>query len=248
MSVSDQSLPERDLDRPRQNLRLVDGHAGTGSEAGRPSPELQEISDSADPALCRDRDASLVGRVKTGDMDAFTELLDAYQGRVYRMITRMLSRNRETAEDLTQEVFLRVFRGIPEFQGDSSFSTWIYRITTNVCISELRARKAMKRDKPTLSLDAPIGGAGEEGSLRMNPESPAPDPAVQVERAELFEACRRAIEALPTLWRVILTLRDLEGRSYEEISEVLELPIGTVRSRLHRARSKVRTLLEGGAR
>ncbi len=194
------------------------------------------------------RDLVLVARVQAGDETAFAEILDLYQGRVLRIVRRIWQRERETAEDLTQEVFLRVFRGIGRLEGISAFSTWVHRITVNVCITEIRSRKALKRDRPTLSLDAPLAGRDEDDSLRMEPEAPNFDPGAELETRELFQACRNAIETLPSMWRMILQLRDLEEKSYEEISEILDLPIGTVRSRLHRARARVRALLEGGGR
>ncbi len=157
------------------------------------------------------------------------------------MVRRMWSRERELAEDLTQEVFLRVFRGLPDFSADCSVGTWIHRITVNVCISELRQRKALKRDRRTISLDG-VDTDGEATSI--DPVDPSSAPGIDLERREQFDACRRAIDELPELWRVILTLRDLEDRSYEEIAEILELPIGTVRSRLHRARARVRAYLD----
>lgn len=191
----------------------------------------------------RDAELALVKQILEGQQDAFSALLDRYQGKVYGMVRRMWSRDRQLVEDLTQEVFLRVHRGLPKFQGDCALSTWIHRITVNVCISELRQRKAMKRDRPTISLDQPVGGNDDEGSL-PEPMDEEREPSEQMERSELYNACRAAIDELPELWRVILTLRDLEGRSYEEIAEVLDLPIGTVRSRLHRARARVRRRLD----
>jgi len=264
MSLPDRTEAEGAVPSPQEGeddarlgprLRLVGDEAlddatsspesGTDTRSHRPSgPSDPEAG--MDPAWRKELDARLIARIRTGDQDAFSELLDAYQGRVYRMIMRTLSRSRDLAEDLTQEVFLRVHRGLPSFQGDCSFSTWIHRITTNVCISEVRRRKAQKRDKTTISLDAPVAGAADDDCPRLDPAADGLEPGVAVERAELYEACRRAIDALPSLWKVILTLRDLEGKSYEEIAEVLGLPIGTVRSRLHRARSKVRALLEQG--
>ena len=184
----------------------------------------------------------LVERVVAGDQQAAADLVDQFQGRVFRMVRHMWSKERELAEDLTQEVFLRVFRGLPRFQHDCSLGAWVHRITVNVCISEIRKRRALKRDRPTLSLNAPRFGDEDDGGIDPVAEQRSAEEAV--ERDELYARCRGAIDDLPELWRVILTLRDLEGRSYEEIAEILELPIGTVRSRLHRARARVRKRLE----
>jgi RNA polymerase sigma-70 factor (ECF subfamily) len=188
----------------------------------------------------------LVDALKREEPGAFEELLDRYQRPVFRLVQRMATRHIQSAEDLTQEVFLRVYRGLPGFQHECSFWSWISRITTNLCISDLRKRKAMKRDRPTLSMHAAPAGEDPDEFRPLEPEAREEAPAENVAKKELFGRCRAAIEALPELWRVILTLRDLDGRSYEEIAEVLELPIGTVRSRLHRARARVRVQIEGG--
>jgi len=207
----------------------------------RPRDEAEEARREAE----RQRDEALVRRIQAGDADAFAGILDAWQGRVERLVRRMFPRERETVEDLVQEVFLRVFRGLAGFEGSSAFGTWVHRITTNVCISEIRSRRALKRDVPTTSLDQPLLGSED---LRIEPEAPAAAPGQDLENREMYAACRNAIDGLPSMWRMILVLRDLEDKSYEEIAEILDLPIGTVRSRLHRARARVRKLLEGGGR
>ncbi|MCB9890545.1 MAG: sigma-70 family RNA polymerase sigma factor [Planctomycetes bacterium] len=185
----------------------------------------------------------LVDRIVSGDTSAASELVDRFQGRVFRLVRRMWARDRQLVEDLVQEVFLRVFRALPRFGQDCALGAWIHRITINVCISELRKRKALKRDRRTLSLHQSFDEDGD--GFSYEPAAPTSIPGTDTERRELFEACRRAISELPELWRVILTLRDLEGRSYDEIAEILDLPKGTVRSRLHRARARVRARLDG---
>lgn len=184
----------------------------------------------------------LVERVLRGEAAAAAELVDLYQGRVYRLVRRMWARDVQLVEDLTQEVFLRVFRALPRFGQECALGAWIHRITVNVCISELRKRKALKRDRTTMSLDQSYGPDDDGPKIEACATTPAP--GAETEKRELFDACRNAIAELPELWRVILTLRDLEGRSYEEIAQILDLPKGTVRSRLHRARARVRARLE----
>lgn len=228
-STEDEVL-EPEVAEPR--IRLEEGHRPTGVDEAQREAERQ-------------RDEGLVRRAKAGDQDAFADILDAYQGRVERLVRRMFRRERETVEDLVQEVFLRVFRGLAGFEGSSAFGTWVHRIATNVCISEIRSRRALKRDGRTLSLDQPMQGQEE---LRIEPQAPPTHPGQELENQEMYAACRNAIEALPSMWRLILVLRDLEDKSYEDIAEILDLPIGTVRSRLHRARARVRRLLEGGGR
>lgn len=220
---------------------------GTSVRDGRQIATDGETGDLlTDDELDRQGQLDLVARIVAREQEAFAELLDRYQGRVYRMIRRMWSTDRHLIEDLSQEVFLRVYRGLQGFQGDCALGTWIHRITLNVCISELRQRKALKRDKPTVSIHAPRKGDDGDG-FYLEPRDAVQGPADEIERRELYAACRRAIHELPDLWRVILTLRDLEGRSYEEIAETLDLPIGTVRSRLHRARARVRRKLDAEA-
>ena len=225
------------LERTREDARVVDSLV-----AGAEIREPRARSSAPDPDEVR-----LVTALQGGAPGAFEELLDRYQRRVFRLVQRMATRHREAAEDLTQEVFLRVYRGLPGFQHECSFWSWIQRITCNLCVSDLRKRKALKRDRTTLSLDAAPRGAEDEDAGMPDPAADVPQPDEQVQKKELFALCRAAIDALPELWRVILMLRDVEGRSYEEISEVLELPIGTVRSRLHRARARVRVRVEGAS-
>ncbi|PIE23136.1 MAG: RNA polymerase sigma factor RpoE [Planctomycetota bacterium] len=223
--------------RAREDGRLVDSPV---LDAER--PESGAPFHGPDPEELR-----LVTALQAGEPQAFEELLDRYQRRVFRLVQKMATSHRESAEDLTQEVFLRVYRGLASFQLECSFWAWIQRITCNLCVSDLRKRKALKRDRLTLSLNAAPAGSDPDRAPMPDPVADVPQPSEQVARRELFGRCRAAIEALPELWRVILTLRDLEGRSYEEIGAVLELPIGTVRSRLHRARARVRDMLEGGS-
>ncbi len=219
--------------------------AGTAADPSRPSPPLIPDLHNGGGSLLGEEDSSLVRRCRAGDQQAFAELCGRFQGKVFRMLDRMASWPRETVEDLVQEVFLRVFRGLPSFQGEAGLSTWIHRIAVNVGISALRARSAAKRNRPTLSLDAARDALKERGRGGFEPAAPDADPSEALCIEESAHRIREAIASLPPLWNLVLTLRDLEGRSYEEIGEILGLPPGTVRSRLHRARSRVRELLDG---
>lgn len=173
----------------------------------------------------------LVQRAKLGDLDAFGELVQTFQGRVYRVITHAIECDRATAEDLCQEVFLRVHQALPAFDGSARFPAWIHTIATNLAITEYRRRRAQKRRQPTVSLDA-IGNEGQ----RLDPAGRERDPTAQAADGEFAERVRACIRELPDEFRDAVVLRDLEDLSYEEIAAVLGLPAGTVRSRIHRGR------------
>jgi len=174
-------------------------------------------------------DASLVQRLRRGDPRAFEDLVIAHQHRVFGVALRMLG-NRAEAEDLAQEVFLRVHRAIGEFRGEAKLSTWLYAIASRLCLNRLTSGEQR------------IARHGDEALSRV--ASAAQGPAEEAERSELETALHRAIGELGEDRRIVVVLRDLEGLSYEEIAEALELELGTVRSRLHRARMDLREKLE----
>ena len=171
----------------------------------------------------------LVDRLRRGDPRAFEELVIAYQHRVFGVALRMLG-NRAEAEDLAQEVFVRVHRAIREFRGDAKLSTWLYAITSRQCLNRLASGERR------------IGRQGDEGLARL--ASREIGPAEEMERTELETALHRAIAELSEERRIVVVLRDLEGLSYEDIAAALDLELGTVRSRLHRARTDLREKLE----
>jgi RNA polymerase sigma-70 factor (ECF subfamily) len=173
-------------------------------------------------------DAHLVDGLRRGDPGAFEALVVAHQHRVFGVALRML-RNRAEAEEIAQEVFLRVHRAIGEFRGDAKLSTWLYAIASRLCLGRLQAgERRLVRE-------------GEESLERLRADA---DPAAHVERAELEAALQRAIDALPAERRIVVVLRDVEGLAYEDIAAALELPLNTVRSRLHRARLDLKEKLE----
>jgi RNA polymerase sigma-70 factor (ECF subfamily) len=174
-------------------------------------------------------DADLVHRLRTGEALAFEELVRAYQHRVFGVALRMLG-NVAEAEDVAQEAFLRAHRALPDFRGDAKLSTWLYAITSRLCLTRLGSgERAMIRQ-------------GEDSVMRLAHDADGPDTVL--EQSELEGALHRAIAELPDERRIVVVLRDLEGLSYEEIAEALELPTGTVRSRLHRARMDLKDKLE----
>jgi len=173
-------------------------------------------------------DPHLVDRLRRGDPRAFEELVIAYQHRVFGVALRML-RNRSEAEEIAQEVFLRVHGAVEDFRGEAKLSTWLYAITSRLCLNRLAAGERR------------VAREGQETLERLTADV---DPAAQLERGELEAALQRAITELPEERRIVVVLRDLEGLPYEEIAEALDLPVNTVRSRLHRARLDLKAKLE----
>jgi RNA polymerase sigma-70 factor (ECF subfamily) len=179
-------------------------------------------------------DEDLVRRSKEDDERAFGELVSRYESKVYSLALRMV-RNPEDAEDVLQDTFLRAYRGIKSFQGASTFSTWIYRITANSALMRLR-----KKQLPTVSIEDQ-----DERETPVNIADWTPGPAEQLMTQELQHEMDEAIEALPPEFRQVFILRDIEERSNAEVAEILDLSVAAVKSRLHRARLKVRNRLAG---
>jgi RNA polymerase sigma-70 factor (ECF subfamily) len=172
------------------------------------------------------------------DLHAFDLLVERYQDRIYGVIARLVP-DAEAARDLTQESFLKAYKGLAGFAGGSSFYTWLYRIARNVVTSQLRHEAA--RPKIAASLDA---DEGERAPLRLVTAASGPDPVQTAVEAERKKLLLQALASLQPEFREIILLRDFEDRSYEEIAELLDLPDGTVRSRLHRARCELRDRLK----
>ena len=191
-----------------------------------------------------DADAQLVERVKLGDKRAFEMLVVKYQRRVERLIGRML-RDTDLVQDVAQETFIRAYRAIPQFRGESAFYTWLYRIAVNAA---KKALMEIKRDPLVSSM--PAGGSEQDDeTFRAEPElSDGETPDAVLASKEIASAVNSAIEALSEELRQAITLREIEGLSYEEIAEIMNCPIGTVRSRIFRAREaialKLRPLLD----
>ncbi|MGI6704217.1 MAG: RNA polymerase sigma factor [Clostridia bacterium] len=174
----------------------------------------------------------LVERSKGGDLTAFEELVVMYQKQIYNLSYRMMG-SEEDACDMTQEAFLKAFKSIRKFNGKSSFGTWVYRIAVNVCIDELRKRKKVKL-YPVVHNDNPEG----DGSKLIADTEDLPEE--RIERQETRKQVQRAINRLTEDYRAIIILRDIQGRSYQEIAGILGLNIGTVKSRINRARHNLK--------
>ena len=184
-------------------------------------------------------DALLVERVKRGDVRAFEMLVVKYQRRVERLIGRMV-RDVDLVQDIAQESFIRAYRALPQFRGDSAFYTWLYRIAVNTA---KKALMDMKRDPLVLESSRSQGEDGEETSRAENELTTGETPEALLATKEIAMAVNAAIEALSEDLRQAITLREIEGLSYEEIAEMMNCPIGTVRSRIFRAREAIATRL-----
>jgi len=182
----------------------------------------------------------LVSRAKQGDDSAFAELVEQNQGRIYNLTLRMTG-NPEDAADLTQETFLNAWRALPEFQGNSSLATWLYRLASNASIDFIRREKRHREAAPTVPLEF-SGGEGDESRTIELPDYRY-SPEVSIERQELRSAIEQGLATLSEQHRTVLVLREIEGLSYGEIAAALQLEEGTVKSRISRARIELRKLL-----
>jgi len=184
-------------------------------------------------------DKTLVERAKQGDEAAFKELVLKYQRKVYMNIYSMISNHQDTVE-LSQEVFLRVYKHLPSFEGTSSFYTWLYRITRNLCIDYYRKRKLKAYEYDDKFRHAP---ALQEEVFPVVSSASRETPTGRLLREELAEKIHEAMGKLSQKHREVLVLRELEGLSYQEIADTVGISIGTVMSRLHHARKKMQERL-----
>jgi RNA polymerase sigma-70 factor (ECF subfamily) len=180
----------------------------------------------------------LVGRAQAGDSGAFGVLVEKYQDRIFAVAYRILG-SRDKAADVVQETFTRAFEAIESFTGAASFYTWLYRIAVNTALSSLRKGT---RTHEMASEDLEL--AADESAPRPVSEA-TEDPMAAVLTAERIELVQKAIQSLAPMYRTLVVLRDLEGLNYEEISQVADIPAGTVKSRLHRARIELKEKLKG---
>lgn len=188
-------------------------------------------------ALFGPSDEELIRRFKGGDQEAFSELVRRYQDRIYTLCLRWLG-EREQAEETTQDIFLALYRSLGDFRGESKFSTWIFRVATNHCKNRrlYRARRAHGRHEPLEGPENPDAPPRQIAS-----EGPGTD--ARVTRSEAEDLLERALAQLDEGHRSILILRDIEDLPYEEIADILSVPRGTVKSRLHRARADLARVL-----
>ena len=181
-------------------------------------------------------DRDLVRRALDGDDLAFAEIVRRYERGLYNLAYRMV-RDAELARDLTQEIFVRVHRALARYSPVYPFPSWIYRVASNLCIDWIRRRKI-----ETVSLDAPLPG-GDEDAPPREIEGTSPDPSEELERRERTGMLAHALAKLPPSHRLVLLLRHQRELSYEEIAVSLDVPLGTVKARIHRAREALRQVL-----
>ncbi len=184
----------------------------------------------------RDPDQQALEAFRAGDAGAFDSLVDRHQGRIYRLAWRILG-ERDAALDAAQETFVKAWRALPRFEGKARFSTWLTRIAINQCRNELRKRGTVKHTRP-LSLDAPAPGSDAPRGAGVASADAGPWEHARGE--ELRQAFDDVMRGLEPEAREVLILTEVEALSYEGIAELLDVPVGTVRSRLHRARADVR--------
>ena len=183
-----------------------------------------------------DDDQPLIEAARAGRAEAFGELVRRYQGRLYPTLLR-LTGSAEDAQDLLQEAFLRAYRKLDRFRGGSSFYTWLYRLAVNLALSHRRRRKGPAR----------FSELRAEGGAEIEPtgDPEQTDPTIPAERAERDALVQSALDALAPDHRAVVVLKEFDGLRYEEIAATLGIPVGTVRSRLHRARHELRGRLSG---
>ncbi|HEX6926176.1 MAG TPA: sigma-70 family RNA polymerase sigma factor [Longimicrobiaceae bacterium] len=190
-------------------------------------------------ALIQATDHDLVALAASGSEKAYRELLDRYQRPVFSLIYRMV-RDRERAEDLAQETFVKVFNHIGSFNPKYKFSSWIFKIASNLTIDAIR-----KKDLETVSLDGSRNASTQDeiDATRITVESRDENPEEFLEAKELGQEIERAIGELRPEYRTAILLRHVEGRPYEEIAEIMGIPLGTVKTYIHRARGELRETL-----
>jgi RNA polymerase sigma-70 factor (ECF subfamily) len=184
----------------------------------------------------KENDSDLINRAKSGDSKSYDKLLKKYKNSVYSLVLRMV-RNSQEAEDLTQEAFIKAFNSLASFNEEYAFSTWLYKIATNNCIDFFRKRKLQ-----TYSLDKPI--QYKDSEIQHDIPDPDLNPEKSIMASERNKLIKEAINKLPEKYHRAIVLRHSEEKSYEEIAEILGLPLGTVKARIFRAREMLNKTLK----
>jgi RNA polymerase sigma-70 factor (ECF subfamily) len=218
-------------------LRLPVGTAETRSHI------LSRITMLQGRTVDRELDQELVERAQRGDKRAFELLVMKYQRKLARLLSRMV-RDPAEIEDITQESFIKAYRALPQFRGESAFYTWLYRIAVNTAKNYLVARG--RRAPTTTEFNAEEAEGFDDAELLRDIATPE----AELQTKQIAAAVNKAVDALPEELRTAITLREIEGLSYEEIAQMMDCPIGTVRSRIFRAREaiseKIRPMLGTG--
>jgi RNA polymerase sigma-70 factor, ECF subfamily len=242
-SPSDASAPDHPSDDRPGGEPAPDGDRADGERASEPPPPdggnlpaVPEVRTSEE----RQRDLELVRRVQAGERGAFRELFDRHHRRAFAVAFGVL-KHRQDALDVVQESFVKVHKHIASFQGTSSFYTWLYRIVMNLAIDQLRRRKTGRN----VEYDDAVQKDGEAQSSDILPRMLDENPRKAVIRRELLQRMEAALAELPEYHRQVILLREVEGMSYEEMAEALDVPKGTIMSRLFHARKKMQSALAG---
>jgi len=186
--------------------------------------------------LIQEADRILIKDALQGNQRAYDELINKYRGSVYNLVYRMIE-NRQEAEDIVQETFIKAFNALKTFNEEFAFSTWLFKIATNNCIDTLRKRKLQ-----TYSLDTPVQTKNGEVSRDFADDRYSPEKStISTESTSII---LEAVEALPQKYQHVINMRHREDKSYEEISEILNIPIGTVKARIFRARELLKKKLK----
>jgi len=189
-------------------------------------------------------EVSLVDRARAGDRGALGQLLRRHQDRLYTLALRLVS-DRDDAADVTQQAMLKVVDQLDQFRGEAQLTTWMRRILVNEAFSLLRRRRTRREQSATPQNDHPSSDEDARGDpLAEFYATREPGPAERVQHEEAVDCLRAAIAALDETFRVVLVLRDIDGMDYQQIGEVMAMPVGTVKSRLFRARLQLREQLE----
>jgi len=185
------------------------------------------------------QDAALIRAFQEGDKAAFDKLVLNHKDRLFNLCYRLLG-DYEEANDSAQETFIKVYRGLKKFRFESGFSTWLYRIAVNTCKNKLKS-SAYRQKSKMVPLDNPVLANRSQPSREIQDESPSP--AMELEKKERMRVIQEAIDALSPEQKQVVTLRDIEGFSYEEVAEITGFNLGTVKSRIARARQDLRKKL-----
>ena len=213
--------------------------APASAGAGRSKHESEEARAARDA-----RDRRLVRRLKQGDERAFQELVHTYQDRIFGLVYRMIG-NRQEAEDIAQEVFISVYRGIGNYRGEGRFYTWLYRIASNTCKNRIKYLKGRNFHRASDIDETPSAHTqGDDGGPVVSLQSVVPGPEATVVGSRLERAIQHEIAQLEPEHRLLIVLRDIQGLPYAEIIRITGLQEGTLKSRLHRARLALKVRLE----
>jgi RNA polymerase sigma-70 factor, ECF subfamily len=204
------------------------------------NPEGAFVAVPEESKVQLEEDLGLIQRCLEGDEEGYEELVSRFQGMVYNLAYRFMGSPQE-AEDLTQEVFLKIFRSLKSFRGASTLKTWIYRITTNMALNRLKFQRRRKRHRQ-VSIDQEMGQDLPPMSESLPDERPGPER--QAHSTEITRRLQEALDSISADQKAAVILRDVEGLTYEEIAEALDINIGTVKSRLARGRSNIQEIMK----